>query len=154
MFASKLLRWVVILPLVISAASIISSPGVSYQPSQYSVVGIGIEHIAANETTTTQSATVTSSLTSVVTTTVTSNQTITATTTISMFGNSDLITLVLAAVAVAALVIAVFALLRRPRARSAGPAAASVSRVIICPTCGTSNKPGATYCRKCRTQLR
>jgi hypothetical protein len=86
------------------------------------------------------------------------NITVVSNVTTPVLSNSDVTTVVLAIVAVAALVIAVYSLLKkRTPARPTGPAGqypvASVSRVTICPSCGTSNKPTATYCRRCRTRL-
>ena len=86
--------------------------------------------------------------------TVTFNQTITTTVTTPIFGEYDITSVILTVVAVAALVIALYALSKRSRSRPATPAAPAVTRVIICPSCRASNKPGAAFCRKCRTQLR
>jgi ribosomal protein L40E len=145
-------RLVAIAILLLAAVSTLGPPSLGYQPAYPAAAGRALSPFAGNQTTTT---TVTTTFVSTTTSVQLSrsNQTVTSTVTTSVFSNSDLTTTILAVLAIAALVIAVYAVLKRPRTRSAGTSA-SVSRVIICPTCGTSNKPSAAFCRKCRTQFR
>ena len=114
------------------------------------------QSVTAPMTTTTSISTLTE--TNVSTTTSVTTYNYTSTTTTSMITTSDVTTIALAAVAVAALVIAVFALMKRRgqtmRPGSTAPMPYSgLMRALVCPSCGTSNKPGANFCRRCRTRL-
>lgn len=90
-----------------------------------------------------------------------SNITVISTVTTSMLSVSDYTTFGLAAVAGAALIIAIFSLLRHRssvRAPRLPPPAGSYTggpgRALICPSCGTSNKPNSSFCRRCQARLR
>ena len=147
----RLLQTLTILILVTATISVVEKPSFGFQPYPESTA-LNAQEVATNQTIT---ATVT--VVNVTTSTALSayNLTVTSTVTTSVFSNSDLTTTILSVVAVAALVIAVYALVKRPRSGPTGPfSGPAVSRVVVCPTCGTSNNPGAAFCRKCRTQLR
>ena len=118
---------------------------------------VSLEPPSANTTTIAVTTTTTNLSIRIVTITIISN----TTSTVSVLGNSDYLTVALAAVAVAAIIVAIYALSRRPKRVPGPPVGLGGPRLtpppsgfITCPSCRTQNRTSATFCRRCRARLR